>query len=104
MTKSETLKTAETYLQLVRNSGINLERAYIFGSRALGTEHPDSDIDLCIVSADFSDDRQAESVRLMNLRNDQTDMIEPHPIKSADFDDRLNFFATEIKRTGEPLT
>ncbi|MDO8650376.1 MAG: nucleotidyltransferase domain-containing protein [Candidatus Berkelbacteria bacterium] len=100
MTKQAAVQTATKYLRLVQKSGINLERAYLFGSQALGTAHTDSDIDLCVVSADFSDDRQSERVRLMNLRNDQTDMIEPHPISSDDFDDRLNFFANEIKRTG----
>lgn len=104
MTKLETLETAKEYLRLVQNSGIDLERAYIFGSRTKGNERPDSDIDLCVVSADFSDDRQGERVRLMNLRNDLTDMIEPHPIKTVDFNDRLNFFASEIKRTGISLS
>jgi len=103
MTNQGAVKTAKEYLQLVQNSGIKLERAYLFGSQALGTMRQDSDIDLCVVSADFSDDRQTERVRLMNLRNDQTDMVEPHPIKSEDFDDRLNFFASEIKRTGVSL-
>jgi len=100
MTKQVAVDTAKEYVRLVQNSGINLERAYMFGSQALGTERFDSDIDVCVVSEDFSEDRQAERVRLMNLRSDQTDMVEPHPIRTVDFDDRLNFFANEIKRTG----
>ena len=103
MTKQVAVRTATEYLRLVQKSGIHLEQAYLFGSQALGTARPDSDIDLCVVSADFSQDRQGERVRLMNLRNDQTDMVEPHPVRSDDFDDQLNFFAIEVKRTGVSL-
>lgn len=43
------------YLAEVMKHGIKLEFAYLFGSHARGDPHPDSDIDLLLVSWDFAD-------------------------------------------------
>lgn len=43
------------YLNELQKQGIRVERAYLFGSQARGDAHPDSDIDLLVISLDFEE-------------------------------------------------
>jgi len=49
---------------------------------------------------DFKSDIHAERVKLMNIRDGETDVIEPHPFVPEDFADSYNLLDSEIKRTG----
>lgn len=71
----------------------------MFGSYAKGTNTEDSDIDVAIVSSDFEDiyDVMAD---LMGLTWDLDTRIEPHPIKSKDFEEVSNLLINEIIETG----
>ena len=44
-----------------------MTRVYIFGSQVKGRARYGSDIDLCIISPAFGQDRQKERIMLMNL-------------------------------------
>jgi predicted nucleotidyltransferase len=104
MTPQAITSIIHQYLDTVRKSGITVQEAYLFGSAAKGSMHLGSDIDLCIISSSFGHDRQRERVRLMNLRNEASDIIEPHPYSPSDFDNPFDPLSAEIKKTGVQVT
>ncbi|MBF0236006.1 MAG: nucleotidyltransferase domain-containing protein [Desulfamplus sp.] len=62
-----------------------VDRAYIYGSYAKGRAHEWSDIDIAIVSPDFSKDLFEERVFLMKLALKFDDRIEPSPFRPENF-------------------
>ncbi len=80
---------------------LELKKAYLFGSYAKGSQHPDSDIDIAIIVGRM-DDFFSVQMQLMRLRRDIDLRIEPHPILDVDFNIQ-NPFAYEIEKTGFEL-
>ena len=76
-----------------------VEAAYLYGSHARGTAARWSDIDVAVISPDFSSDLFRERLLLMRLAADVDDRIEPHPFRPADFDPAAPL-VDEIQRTG----
>lgn len=87
------------FLQKLNEEGITPERAYIFGSYSKGIENSMSDIDVAIVSADLTDDRFNERIRLMKIAFNIDNRIEPVPFNPDTFveEDPLVW---EILKTG----
>lgn len=100
MSKNKIIKIAKLYLKKVKEAGIPIVDAYIFGSQVKGKTHKGSDIDTGIVSSVFGKDRQQERVRLMNLRDELTLVIEPHPLSPSDLKSPFNPLINEIKKWG----
>ena len=96
------LDKLQIFISRLKANGIKVESAYLFGSYAVNRASRWSDIDVAIVSPDFSADRFDERVRLMNLSTEIDNRIEPAPFHSTDFvdDDPL---VGEIKKTGISL-
>lgn len=93
--------TIRHYIQNVKEHGIPVSSAYLFGSYAKGQEIAGvSDIDICISSPTFGKNNRKERVTLMRLREGISDLIEPHPISERDMRSRVNPFVKEIKRVG----
>lgn len=76
-----------------------VQAAYVYGSQVKGTAVQWSDIDLAVVSPDFSADLFQERLALMRLAAQIDDRIEPHPFTPEDFND-TDPLASEIRRTG----
>lgn len=76
-----------------------VEAAYLYGSQAKGTATEWSDIDVAVVSPDFSADLFQERVALMRLAAQIDDRIEPHPFTPQDFNAN-DPLVSEIRRTG----
>ncbi len=76
-----------------------INMAYVYGSQAKGKAKEWSDIDVAIVSSDFSADFFEERLALMRLASQIDDRIEPWPFTPETFisNDPL---VNEIKRTG----
>jgi predicted nucleotidyltransferase len=95
------LRAARDFVRAVEQSGIRLQAAYLFGSYAKGTAHADSDIDVALVSPDFSgwvDD--LEKIRSAVLSRDiRIEMVRFRPDTFRD----ENPLAWEVKTTGIPL-
>jgi predicted nucleotidyltransferase len=51
--QSVAIKIARDYLKAVRETGVNVHRAYLFGSFALNRQHEWSDIDIALIADDF---------------------------------------------------
>ncbi len=83
MDKGEALKIAKRYVSKLMQK-YNIERAYLYGSFAKGTNHKNSDIDLAIVLNSISDIIDVQ-IDLMQMRTDEDLLIEPHPFRKEDF-------------------
>lgn len=86
------------YADLLRDH-INLDKVILFGSFAKGHQHADSDIDVAVISADFSGDRLADQLKLMRFRRQIDLRIEPIPFLPRDFNP-ADPLAKEIMDTG----
>lgn len=64
---------------------INLERVILFGSHARGTATEWSDIDVALVSPDFSGSRFDDNCRIMRTKIRINARLETHPYTREDF-------------------
>ncbi len=78
---------------------IRIVQAYLFGSSVRGSRHEWSDIDLAIVSPDFSGDPFEDSKILFPFILETERSIEVHPFRPEEFSSD-NPFVKEILRTG----
>ena len=93
------LDKLQTFIATLKNSGISIESAYLFGSYATNHAGKWSDIDVAIISPDFSGDRLDERIRLMKFSTEVDSRIEPVPFHSSDFID-TDPLVGEIKKHG----
>jgi len=77
----------------------SIDNAYLYGSFAKGTSNKWSDIDIAIVSSDFSDDLFDDRLALMRLAATIDDRIEPRPFRRNLFN-RNDPLADEIQKNG----
>jgi uncharacterized protein len=94
-------KSVEKFLQEVKRR-YNINAAYLYGSQVKGTATVWSDIDVALVSADFSNDLFEERLILMRLAALIDERIEPYPIPEAMFN-KTNPLASEIQNYGVRL-
>ncbi len=87
------------FIQRVQKE-IRVESAYWFGSTAHGKGHEYSDIDIAVVSPDFSGFRLDDLELLLPILTKVDSRIEVHPISSADFKEGT-MMSLEIQRTGK---
>lgn len=95
---NEAIKKAQEFVNLVRNSGIFVSNASVFGSWAKGKATADSDIDVCIVSPAFGKDYIQEMVDLRKIALKIDSRIEPIPLAPEDLMDPYGTLASEIRK------
>lgn len=76
-----------------------VEGIYLFGSHVLGTADTESDIDLLVISTDFSGKRFDAQVDLLLIASEIDTRIEPHPMSPEEFE-LSNPLAAEVMRAG----
>ena len=76
-----------------------LLKVFLYGSHAKGIAGKWSDIDLAVVSPDFSEDLFEERIKLMKLALGVDDRIEPSPFRPEDFNQN-NPLVHEISESG----
>lgn len=96
-------KIAIDYLNQVKNDGIPVTNAYLFGSYAKGSANRFSDIDICVISPKFGVDYFEESLNLKRSANKVDLRIEPVPFSLTDMGDKYSTLASEIAKYGVPL-
>ncbi len=74
----------DRFLNVVRQRQ-RIEAAYLYGSYSKGTATAWSDVDLAIVSPDFSGDLFEEQLRLLHLAAQIDDRIEARPFRPEGF-------------------
>ena len=93
------LKKAQEFIRAIKAEGVRINRAYLYGSYAQGTSRRDSDIDIALVSKDFSGNRAVDWDKWIRFRRAIDLRIEPVFYRPNDFidDDPLVW---QIKQTG----
>lgn len=94
-------KILKHFLNEVQNK-YRIVGAYLYGSFAKGTSNKWSDIDVAIISPDFSDDLFEERLNLIKLAASIDDRIEPKPFKKELFDPN-DPLVDEIQKSGIQL-
>ena len=84
------IKTVKAFIEACAQSNIVFNKVLIFGSVAAGTTHQNSDIDVALVSDQFTGYPFADW-HLLSPINIRFPDIEPHP------------FSTQYFKTGDPL-
>ena len=100
MDKKNAIALSVNYIKSIIDK-YKIERVILFGSFAKGTNHEDSDIDLAIILKSIDDIIDVQ-IDLLNLRNDDNLLIEPHPFRLIDFN-QSNPVASEILKHGIEL-
>jgi predicted nucleotidyltransferase len=95
----EAIEVVERFLQIVKTSGIKIDRAILFGSYANGSAGKWSDIDIALVSQDFSGISFYDNKKLIPFLLKIDSRIEVHPFRPEDFNED-NLFAKEIIKNG----
>lgn len=93
------LKKTKKFLEIIRESGILVEEAYLFGSWVQGKANEWSDIDLAIVSPNFEGNRFYDRRKLDEALLEVDTDIQVHLYRPEDFNES-NPFVVEILRTG----
>lgn len=96
------LKAVSGFLERLRKSGLRLEAAYLYGSHASGTARLDSDIDVALISEDFSGNWLEDHEKTVGALLKCDVRIEPVRFRPEEFRDE-NPLAWEIKTRGIKL-
>lgn len=81
------ITTAKRYIRYLRRNKIRIDQAYLFGSYVYGIPHDGSDIDVAVVSRQFSTRSIKDGVRLALLGRDVDNRISALPYHPKDFTD-----------------
>lgn len=95
------LRAARAFMRDVQRAGVRLTAAYLYGSYAKGTAHVNSDIDMALISPDFTgcvDDFDRIKGALA-VRDPRIEYVLYTPTQFR----RAGPLAHEIKKTGIPL-
>ena len=95
---SRIMESLKKYIEKI-SQYYKIEAIILFGSYAKGTENEDSDIDIAIISSDFSDIIE-DGAKLIGLTWKIDTRIEPHPITTEDYQEVSNPFVREVVDTG----
>ena len=96
------IETVKRYIEELEKNGIKIREAILFGSIVKGTAKEWSDIDIALVSPDFTGDRFEDRRKIVPLRRNIDNRIEPLPFRPEDFYDG-GMLVEEIKKTGMRL-
>jgi hypothetical protein len=86
----------------VEKTGIRLTAAYLYGSYAVGSARPDSNIDVALISDDFTGDFLEDHRRIVPALLQSDSRIEPVRFRPEEFCDE-HPLAWEIKVKGRRL-
>ncbi|MBI4378140.1 MAG: nucleotidyltransferase domain-containing protein [Nitrospinae bacterium] len=102
ITSDSIIEIVKRYIDELEKHNIKISEAIIFGSHAKGTAKEESDIDIALVSDDFTGDRFEDRRRIVPFRRKIDSRIEPIPFKTEDFNNG-GILAEEIKKTGKAI-
>ncbi len=98
-TQDAAIKYAQKYLLMTQSLHIKIEKAFLFGSYSKNSQNKYSDIDLAIVSKDFTDN-PLENWKKVGRATIKYHLIEPHLFTWGDYEGNSSFLMEEILKTG----
>jgi len=102
ITEDSIVEVIRKYIEELERNNIRIGEAIMFGSHAKGTNKEWSDIDIALVSVDFTGDRFDDRQRIIPLRRKIDSRIEPMPFKPEDFYNG-GMLVEGIKKTGKTI-
>ena len=84
--RDKTLDLIKDFLDLLAKNKINIQKAYLYGSHANRTNHQYSDIDLALVSDDFTGDLWEDKRTLREYKSHVSWDISPIPYRVSEFE------------------
>jgi uncharacterized protein len=100
--KAAVIQDIKKYITVLRENGISVDKALLFGSWAKGTARDESDVDVALVSSFFTGDRFMDRRKIVPLRRKINNNIEPMPFSPEDFA-AGGTLVEEIRRYGEEI-
>mgnify|MGYP002570050870 FL=1 len=94
----EIMETIKKYIERI-SKYYKIEAIILFGSYAKGTQNEDSDIDIAVISSDFKNLIQ-DGADLIGYTWKIDTRIEPHPIRTEDYENITTPFVQEVINTG----
>lgn len=95
-----TIQTVIDFVKEVRQQGVTIKKAYLFGSHAKGTPGEWSDVDVALVSDQFIGVRFEDIKRFIDVTIKKPYILfEVHTFSVEDFEDN-DAFVQEIIKTG----
>ena len=99
MAKNEVIEILRLYLNLLKNEGVYVDKAFLYGSYLKDTATSDSDIDLMIVTDNEDDDYLAG--KIWKLTRNVNSKIEPFLVgKNRFYSNDDSPLIDLVKRTG----
>lgn len=93
------IEIIKKYLAELKQHGISVDEAILFGSFVKGTAREESDIDIALISNAFTGDRFDDRRRIIPFRRKIDSRLEPMPFSPAGFISG-GALVEEITRTG----
>ena len=100
VTKDEAINKARSLISLLKSNGMDIYEAYLFGSSASGRSHENSDIDIAIVSREFSGVPFYDAQKISKFRRAVDLKLEIHPFALNDVLEDPPLFFLDIKSEG----
>lgn len=98
--KDISIKKAKLFIDSLREAGIDVSEAYLFGSVAQGLAGKESDIDLAVVSSDFQGIRYYDIKKISKYRRKVDLRLEIHPFSRQEVEQDPPQFFLKIKQDG----
>lgn len=98
--KDRAINKAKALIELLKTNGINIHEAYVFGSAIKDMADEYSDIDIAIVSKDFSGMPYYDVKKVSKYRRSIDLRLEIHPFSLNDINVDPPLFFMNIKNKG----
>lgn len=102
-TKDQAITKARKLVALLRSNGMDVSEAYLFGSAIMDQADEDSDIDLAIVSKEFTGIFFYDVKKISKYRRSVDLRLQIHPFSLGDILDNPPLFFLKIRTEGMPI-
>ena len=105
MARKETIGKVLEYIDILKQYGLKIDKAFLYGSAARNEEGEDSDIDVMLVSRDFDDGSDDQTIGLIwRLTRRVDSRIEPLAVGLKRFKkDKISPLLQLVKKEGIPI-
>ena len=101
MAQAEVIKSLQKYIAILKKNGINIQKAFLFGSYARNEQRPDSDIDIMLVSEIYDSYDIKVKAKAWLYRKEVDLRIEPFTIGYNKFySDNDSALVSAVKKEG----
>ena len=101
MSQADVINIIHLYLEVLRQAGINIDKAYLYGSYTRNEANDESDIDLLLVSDEFDTDDDYILSKPWEYTTEVDHRIEPVAVGIKSFaTDNVSLILEIVRQTG----